>query len=138
MGFGIEIAQRQLLDSAKQILPQLPDNPLGGLHHQLRVTEGGRRPCQINRPHKRQHPDKAADVPGQDIPVDHRLEQIGAEHVGPRADQDQQGNQEKHRGMPLQISQQPPESQTEIFGLFVPHGPRHYAVAPFFWDAQTS
>ncbi len=129
----VEKGKRQRLHLPEKVPADLPDDFLGDFHHELRVPVRGQYARQVEQAHQGQHPEKPGDVPRKNIPVDGGPKQIDAENVGEGADHHKDRDQREREAVLFQIAREEFQRLFQIFRFFVPHLPRHQAIAPFFW-----
>ena len=142
VGMGVKISQRKLLDMGEQILADFLHHLLGGVHHQLVIPVSGCGPCPVHERHENQHPGQTCRVPRQDVIVDHRLHQVGAQNIGAAADKHQHRHHQQQPFVAAQIPQKLPQRFPGVFGPLIIHISRagHYPITPssrepFCWDS---
>ena len=146
-GGGIEVAQGKPLHFLEHLVPDGFLHPLGHSHQQV-VHEKGAHNAHAedggNFHHKACHGPKvlgAGGHHGQDVVVHQGAQAPAAHGLGEGGEEDAHQDDQKHRGVLLQIAQQPEHG---LFGAFrhaaiaAHFHRRHYSSLPFCWVVYRS
>ena len=117
MALGVKKAQRQGLDMAEQVAPDVIKHLLGGPHHRLGIAERRQSADGVDRRRGRDAAPEPRQIPPAHA-VDNRPDHIGAEQVGRRADGNQHRHNQEQELVPPHVGQQRFEGKAKVFRLF--------------------
>ncbi len=89
----------------EQVAPNIQQNLLGGLDHDLCIAVCTQRPCQIDCCGDGDTENQLFDIPGGEI-VDNRADHICTEQIAGRADRDQNGNGQQQKFVPSHVPEE--------------------------------
>ncbi len=114
---GVEELEGQGLEVGEEIPPDVPQDLLGGPHHDLGVAVGGQDPQGVDARRHRHAGHQVGKGPGGQG-VDHRPDHIGPQQIGQGADGDQHRHRQQQELVPPQIGQEGAQGVPQVFRLF--------------------
>ena len=113
---AVIVADGQLLQMVKQVLPDGRHRPLGHMHHDAGISERAQGAEGEQAAHQQQHPEQSGEIAGQDIVVQQRLEHIAGGHTAGGAGDQAHRHQHQRRFIAAHIMHQLFEGALHILG----------------------